>query len=350
MKIKSIIHVDIDAFYASVEELDNPSLKGKPVVVGGLSKRSIITTANYEARKYGLHSAMPMFMAKNLCENLIVMPMRRSRYLEKSKEVFEILKKYSKIIEKVSIDESYLDVTDKNFNREKILELKEDVFKNTGLKVSVGLSYNKFLAKLASEWNKPDGIKIITKEDMPEILLPLDVSKIHGIGKKSEKKLKNIGIFTVRDMYELSEEFLIELFGKMGEELYLRIRGIDNRSVKVHRERKSIGTETTFKDTNDIEVLKDYLKDFSKEVSKSLIKNSTAAFTLTLKMKSKDFVTTTRSKTFEASIYKKEDIYRNVIELFDEYYDNKKLRLIGITASNLVDLNTYQLSFFDGSN
>ncbi len=269
-----------------------------------------------------------------------------NRYLEKSKEVFEVLRKYSDIIEKVSIDESYLDLTGKNMDEKAILNLKQDVLKNTGLKVSVGLSYNKFLAKLASDWNKPDGVKIIKKEDIPRILLPLDISKIHGIGKKSEEKLKNIGIYTVKDMYELSEDFLVELFGKMGEELYQRIRGVDNRKVKVHRQRKSLGTENTFKDTNDIEVLKGYLKKFSKEVSDDLIKKEIAGFTLTLKMKSKDFITITRSRTYDTSIYRKEDIYKNIIELFDEYYDNKKLRLIGLTVSNLVDLNTYQLSFF----
>lgn len=346
IEIKSIIHVDIDAFYASVEELDYPHLKGKPVVVGGRSKDGIITTANYEARKYGLHSAMPMFMARSMCENLIVMPMRRKRYLEKSREVFEVLKKYSNIIEKVSIDESYLDVTDKNIDIEDIVNLKENVKKITGLSVSVGLSYNKFLAKLASDWNKPDGFKIIRKEDMPDIILPLKVSKIHGIGKKSEKKLKSIGIYTVKDMYELSEKFLVELFGKMGEELYLRIRGVDTREVKVHRERKSLGTENTFKDTNDREVLRNYLKNFSKEVSEGLIKNSIAGYTLTLKMKSKDFVTITRSKTYENPIYLEEDIFKNIIELFNEYYNGTKLRLIGLSVSNLVNLNTYQLTFF----
>lgn len=342
----NIIHVDIDAFYASVEELDNKDLKNHPVVVGGLFDGAIVTTANYEARKYGIHSAMPIFMAKNLCKDLIVVPVRRERYLEKSKEVFNILSTYSKIIEKVSIDECYLDVSNSNRDSVEIVKsIMREVREKTGLSVSVGLSYNKFLAKVASDWNKPQGMKIISKEDVPNILLDLDISKVHGIGSKSEKKLKNIGINTVEDLLQLSEEFLTENFGKMGHELYERIRGIDNRKVTSHRERKSIGVERTFKSTRDKKVLHNYIDRFSRELSIDL-KNKNLGFnTLTVKMKNSDFESTTKSKTLEHTIMSYEDIYRLSLELFEEVYKNESLRLIGVAASNLVDLNIIQLSF-----
>lgn len=342
----NIIHVDIDAFYASVEELDNKDLKNHPVVVGGLSDSSIVTTANYEARKYGIHSAMPIFMAKNLCSDLIVVPIRRNRYLEKSKEVFNILSKYSENIEKVSIDECYLDISkNKEDSVDIVKSIMKEVKEKTGLSVSVGLSYNKFLAKVASDWNKPQGMKIISIEDIPNILLDLDITKVHGIGRKSEKRFRNIGINTVEDLYQLSEEFLVDNFGKMGHELYERIRGVDNRKVTPYRERKSIGVERTFKSTRDKEILHNYIERFSRELSKDL-KNKNLGFnTLTVKIKDSDFESRTRSKTLEHTIISYEDIYRLSLELFSEVYKNESLRLIGITASNLVDLNMIQLSF-----
>ena len=243
--MRAIVHVDLDAFYASCEELDNISLRGKALAVAGKSDRAIITTANYKAREYGIHSAMPVFIAKNLCENLIIVPMRRKRYLEKSKEVFDLLSTYTDIIEKVSIDESYLDLTDINPDYKFLKKMQDNILKKTGLSVSIGMSTNKFLAKLASDWNKPRGIKIISKDEVPDILMDLDIRKIHGIGKKSEDKLRNLGIDKVCDLYNLEEDFLINLFGKSGEDIYKRIRGIDDREVQTKIKRKSLGTERT---------------------------------------------------------------------------------------------------------
>ena len=283
-----IIHVDIDAFYASVEELDDKSIIGKPVVVGGRSNHGVVTTANYIAREYGIHSAMPMYMAKNLCDHLIIKPMRRQRYLEKSREVFEVLKTYTNKIEKVSIDESYLDISGLGYEEDIVYKLQEDVYKKTGLNVSCGLSYNKFLAKLASDWNKPRGVKIIREEDLPEILFPLDIRKVHGIGNKTEKKLRNIGINTVEDLYSLSYEFLTTMFKKSGEEIYKRIRGIDNREVTPNTVRKSLGTESTFEVTSKREELINYLKEFAREISEDLIVKEISGYTLTLKMKNKN--------------------------------------------------------------
>ena len=341
-----IIHVDIDAFYASVEELDDKSIKGKALVVGGNSNHGIVTTANYKAREYGIHSAMPMYMAKNLCDNLIVKPMRRQRYLEKSREVFEVLKTYTDKIEKVSIDESYLDISGLSYGEDIAYKLQEDVYKKTGLTVSCGLSYNKFLAKLASDWNKPRGVKIIREEDMPEILFPLDIRKVHGIGNKTEKRLRNIGINTVEDLYSLSYDFLTSIFKKSGEEIYKRIRGIDKREVTPNTVRKSLGTETTFEVTSKREELLAYLRDFAREVSEDLIVKEISGYTLTLKMKNENFKIKTRSRTYEESIYDEDDIFKKSLEIFDESYEGEKLRLIGITVSNLVDLNIRQLTFF----
>ena len=273
--------------------------------------------------------------------------MRRQRYLEKSREVFEVLKTYTNKIEKVSIDESYLDISGLGYEEDIVYKLQEDVYKKTGLNVSCGLSYNKFLAKLASDWNKPRGVKIIREEDLPEILFPLDIRKVHGIGNKTEKKLRNIGINTVEDLYSLSYEFLTTMFKKSGEEIYKRIRGIDNREVTPNTVRKSLGTESTFEVTSKREELINYLKEFAREISEDLIVKEISGYTLTLKMKNENFKIKTRSKTYDETIYAEDDILKKSLEIFEEAYDGEKLRLIGITVSNLADLNIRQLTFFN---
>ncbi|GAB6149288.1 hypothetical protein JCM1406_04580 [Clostridium novyi] len=251
-----ILHVDMDAFFASVEAMDNPSLKGKPVVVGGISERGVVSTCSYEARKYGIRSAMPVYKAKYLCPSAIFLPIRHYRYREVSRKVFKILSTVTDKIEQVSIDEAYLDITNINMNPKDVaVNIKNMIKENMRLTISVGISYNKFLAKLASDWNKPDGLKIITKDMIPEILMPLSINKVHGIGTKSAEKLNNIGIFTVKQLYGLPKKLFYEYFGKFGIDIYNRIRGIDNREVVTVREQKSIGKETTLKrDTKDIEV------------------------------------------------------------------------------------------------
>lgn len=344
---RNIVHIDIDAFYASVEEAENKNLIGKPVAVGGVSNRSIIATVNYKARRYGLHSAMPIFMAKSLCPDLIIVKSDMKKYREKSKEIFGLIKTFSSNIEKVSIDECYLDISDEKDPVGFLYKLKDEIYKKFKLTVSIGLSYNKFLAKIASDWNKPDGFMIISESDVPEILYDLDIKKINGIGKKSQTKLRNVGINTVEDLIKLDEDFLVDMFGKMGSEIYLRIRGIDNRVVQTQRIRKSMGVERTFLDTNDEEVLKGYLKNYSRELSDDLLKEDLAFKTLTLKFKDTDFKTRTSSKSFLNPIKDYEDIYKESLELFEQNYNKKKLRLMGISASNLVDFDIFQLSFKD---
>lgn len=343
-----ILHIDMDAFYASVEELDNPSLKGKPVIVGGSSNHGIVTTANYEARRYGIHSAMPVFRAKQMCPNGIFVPTRIRRYRDVSREVFSILSKFTNLLEQVSVDEAYLDLS--NIEGDKVeacFEMKREVFKKTGLTFSMGLSYNKFLAKLGSDWNKPDGIKIITYDMIPEILLPLSIKKIHGIGRKTDKKLNDIGIYKVSDLMELSEGFMVELLGKHGTEIYYRIRGIDNRELETERERKSLGTETTFEiATREISILKEYIYEFCLEIENELKEKKIQGRTITLKIKDEDFKSKTRSRTLDCDTNSADDIYILSSMLLDELDLDKKIRLIGVTISNLSSLDKVQLSLF----
>ncbi len=347
--LPTIIHVDLDAFYASVEERDRPSLKGKPVIVGGRSHKGVVTTANYEARKYGVHSAMPMFMARQKCPQGIYVPGRMERYQEASREVFRILHSFSDVLEKVSIDEAYLDITHLEVKPHKLVEkLKEKVYQETGLTLSVGISYNKFLAKLASDWHKPAGVKAITPEMIPGILVPLPIKKVHGLGPKSCTLLNNLGLYTIGDLLELSEEFLVDLLGKSGREIYHRIRGIDHRPVNTHRERKSLGIERTFpKGTRNRQVLITYLEDFSKELSQDLKEKKLHARTITLKVKDENFKVQSRGKTLFQHINDAEEIFQVANRLFQELPLEEPLRLIGITASNLLSEDLQQLSFFD---
>ena len=344
-----ILHVDMDAFYASVEEADDKNLRGKPVIVGGLSNHGVVTTCNYEARKYGVHSAMPGFMARSLCPHGLFLRPRMKRYRDISKKIFTILYDITDQVEQISVDEAYLDISSIGKDPlELVADIKDRVSKELGLSLSVGLSYNKFLAKLASDWNKPNGFKYITKDMLPEILLDLDISKVHGIGPKSQKKLRNIGIYTVRDLYQLDETFLIDLFGKAGREIYFRIRGIDKRPVNNFRERKSIGIERTFdEETRDVKKLKDYLRDFSKKLELELLKKQVHTKTIIVKVKDEDFRTQTRSKTLENHIYNFEDIYEVALSLLAEIEINKKIRLLGITGANLISIDLEQLSLFD---
>ena len=348
MKELNIIHVDMDAFYAAVEEVDNPKLKGRPVIVGGLSNQGVVTTANYEARKYGVHSAMPIFMAKKKCPHGAFVPGRMSRYQEVSRNVFRVLYEFTDLIEQVSIDEAYLDISNMRISpMEVVKKIKERVMEDTGLTMSIGISYNKFLAKLASDWNKPNGVTVIDSNMVPEILLPLPVEKVHGIGPKSAKKLNDIAVYTIEDLMRLSEEFLEELFGKSGRETYNRIRGIDLREIDTSRERKSLGIERTFYDTDDIELLKEYLKSYSLSLASELENKQIHARTIIVKVKDENFKTQTRSKTLSNHIKSAEEIFEIGESLLDEININQKIRLLGITAANLISSDLEQLSLFN---
>ena len=344
-----ILHVDMDAFFASVEQLDNKELRGKPVIVGGVSERGVVSTCSYEARKYGIHSAMPVFIARKLCPQGIYLRTRMFRYKQVSGQVFNILKDVTEILEPLSIDEAYLDITNSRFKSgiEAANYIKSRVLREVGLTISIGISYNKFLAKLASDWNKPNGIKIITRDMIPEILLPFPVSKIYGLGKKSVEKLNNMGIFTVKDLYEMPKEFYIEYLGKYGLEIYDRIRGIDNREVEVQRDRKSYGRERTLKiDTKEKEDLLEYLYDFSKEISNQLIRQNLEGKTITVKYKTEDFQSHTRSKTLNFYTNNFQDIYNVCEEILNNEEINENIRLIGVTVSSFKENTVEQLTLF----
>lgn len=340
--------MDMDAFYASVEELDNPALRGKPVIVGGSSNRGIVTTANYEARKYGVHSAMPIFMAKQRCPHGFYLPTRKKRYGEVSRQVFEILYEVTDLVEPLSIDEAYLDISHIDLEPVKVAEIiRKRVYDRLGLTMSIGISYNKFLAKIASDWNKPRGLKIISQDMVPDILLPLSIGKVYGIGPKSQERLNKIGINTIRDLMDLSEDFLEEFLGKSGKEIYHRIRGVDNRIVNTTRERKSLGMERTFRATKDKDLLRNYLYTYSQEIEQALLAKNLRGKTITLKVKDEDFLLHTRSITINEYITSHKKIYDLALSLFDEVPMEKNIRLIGLTISNLIDDEFVQLSFFD---
>ena len=340
-----IIHVDCDAFYASCEEIRKPNLKNIPMAVGGLTSKSIITTANYEARKYGIHSAMPVFMAKDLCPKLVMVKVDHPYYRKKSAQVFDLVKAHAKLFEQVSIDEAYLEVDIQDpllFAK----NLQKEILTHTQIPVSIGLSYNKFLAKLASDWNKPFGIKYIGEDEVKKILPDLPITKVHGIGKSASKKLNRIGIYRVADLLKLDKTFLEELFGKSGTYIYGVIRGVDPRPINPTRNRKSIGKERTFsQNTKDITILEVHLKNIADLIEKELITKDIQAKTVSLKLKDEFFKNKTRSLTLQEPIYKKEDIYREALGLLDDVFKGQSIRLIGISLSNLSNKELNQLSF-----
>lgn len=342
-----VLHLDMDAFFASVEQADCPELVGKPVIVGGVGERGVVSTCSYEARKYGVHSAMPGFMARQKCPEAIFVPVRMKRYKEVSRKIFKILSQYTKIIEPLSIDEAFLDVTqygDSYLNTAK--KIKKHIKKTTGLTASLGISYNKFLAKLASDWNKPDGLKVITEEMVPDILLPLSIDKIYGIGKKTVTKLNNYGVYRVDDLIKWPQEYMKTFFGKQGEEIYNLIRGIDKREVETQRESKSFGRETTLdKDTNDLETLLEYLNGFAIHVSYTLRVKNVYAKTITVKVKTARFITHTKSKTLEIPVNKSKKIYKEAELLLREMALSEDVRLIGLSVSNITDVFYEQLTF-----
>ncbi|WP_099187646.1 DNA polymerase IV [Tepidibacter mesophilus] len=345
--IRKIIHVDMDAFFASVEQVDNPSLKGKPVIVGGRTSKGVVCTCSYEARKYGVKSAMPGFIAAQKCPNGIFLPVRYSRYKEVSNEVFDILYSITNIVEPLSIDEAYLDVSDIDTPPIEIGHyIKNEVFKKTGLTISVGISHNKFLAKLGSDWNKPDGLKVITEEMVPEILKPLSIKIVYGIGKKTITKLNNIGVYTVNDLLNLPKDYFVDLFSNQSWELYNRLLGIDNRPVQPNRETKSLGRETTFSsNTDEIEYLMHFLSLFSKDISYTLKKQDMLSKTITIKIKASDFSSHSRSKTIHHYTDSYDEIYSIACNLLKEINIQNDIRLIGLSVSNLSDNKIEQLTF-----
>ncbi len=340
LPIRKIIHVDMDAFYASVEQMDNPELKGKPVAVGGGGKRGVVSAASYEARKFGVKSAMAGNLASKLCPELIFVRPRFDRYSEISKKVKSIFYDYTDLVEPLSLDEAYLDVTEnKKGNPSASLiakDIRERIFNEVGLTASAGISINKFIAKIASDYNKPNGQKTVNPEEVIEFLEKLDIRKFYGVGKVTAEKMYQNGIFTGLDLKNKSLEYLDKNFGKSGRYYYHIVRGIHNSEVKPNRIRKSLAAERTFSKNLSSEVfMLEKLDHIAEEVSRRLKKSKVAGKTVTLKIKYSDFTLQTRSKTLQYFINDKSIILETAKDLLYQETLSNSVRLLGISLSNL---------------
>lgn len=345
LKWRKIIHVDMDAFFASVEQLDNPSLRGKAVAVGGGGSRGVVAAASYEARKYGVRSAMSGIIAKRNCPNLIFVKPRFDRYKEVSAQIKEIFYRYTDLVEPLSLDEAYLDVTQNKkqlFSATKIAEeIREKIYKKTGLTASAGISINKLVAKIASDYNKPNGQKTVPPEEVISFLETLDIRKYHGIGKVTTKKMYALGIFTGKELKTQSEEFLTKHFGKAGRYYYQAVRGIHTSEVKPSRIPKSMGAERTFSENLTSELfLEEKINAVAIELDKRIKRHKASGKTITLKIKYSDFMIQTRSKTLPFFIADKSMIIAYAKQLLYQEKLQNSVRLIGLTISNLNNQGT----------
>ncbi|MBA6151803.1 DNA polymerase IV [Gelidibacter maritimus] len=340
LPIRKIIHVDMDAFYASVEQMDHPELKGKALAVGGSEKRGVVAAASYEARKFGVRSAMSGMQAKRNCPELIFVRPRFDRYREISNQVRAIFYDYTDLVEPLSLDEAYLDVTEnKKGNPSASLiaqEIRERIYKEVGLTASAGISINKFVAKIASDYNKPNGQKTVNPEDVLDFLKTLDIRKFHGVGKVTADKMYQLGIFTGEDLKSRTLDYLEQHFGKSGSYYYYLVRGIHNSQVKPNRIRKSLAAERTFNENLSSEIfMLEKLEKIAKEVAKRLDQNKVAGKTVTLKIKYSDFTLQTRSKTLPYFISDKKIILDTAKDLLYQEKMSNSVRLLGISMSNL---------------
>jgi DNA polymerase IV len=337
---RKIIHIDMDAFYASVEQMDNPTLKGKPLAVGGSEVRGVVSAASYEARKFGVRSAMSGMQAKRNCPDLIFVPPRFDRYREISKKIKKIFFDYTDLVEPLSLDEAYLDVTqNKKGNPSASLiaeEIRKRIFEEVGLTASAGISVNKFVAKIASDYNKPNGQKTINPEEVESFLESLDIKKFYGIGKVTTEKMYQHGIFTGKDLKSKTVEYLEEHFGKSGAQYFNIVRGIHNSEVKPDRITKSVAAEHTFDTNLTSEIfMEERLKQIATELERRLQKHKISGKTITLKIKYSDFTQQTRSKTLAYFISDKGLVFETVKELLYQERMKDSVRLLGISLSNL---------------
>lgn len=353
--LRKIIHIDMDAFFASVEQLDNPDLRGKPVAVGGSGPRSVVAAASYEARKYGVRSAMPTVTASKLCPELIFVRHHFERYQEVSGQIHEIFRNYTDLIEPLSIDEAFLDVTEDKLKIGSATRIGEriraEIRKTTGLTASAGISFNKFLAKIASDIKKPDGIYVIKPENAEKFIDALKIEKFYGIGKVTAEKMHKLGIHSGADLRRWDLVSLVRNFGKSGAFFYDIVRGKDDRPVEPDPERKSIGTELTYdKDlVTNFEVIAELYK-LEKELLERIDHSGTSGRTITLKVKFSDFRQITRSKTLQHFIKDFSSLHKAVTEIRKSIdLANTRIRLLGVTISNLEteDNSDRQLYLFE---
>ncbi len=350
--LRKIIHVDMDAFYASVEQRDDPSLLGKPVVVGGNpNSRGVVSAASYEARKFGIHSAMPLAEAKRRCAHAIFLPVNMNKYKEVSLQIRQIFMTYTPIVEPLSLDEAFLDVTGSTslFGSAETIAftIKQRIKQELNLTASVGIACNKFLAKLASDLQKPDGFVIVQPNRVQEFLDPLLVERLWGVGKKTAEQLHKLNIKTVKDLHCLEQGYLTKLLGVLGSQLYQLAQGIDERPVESDRIAKSLGRETTFEtDIVDRDVLETALLNIAVDVGRHLRKESLRGKTITLKVRYGDFHTLSRSHTLQQATNLEDVIYEEARKLLKELSLNQPIRLIGVTVNNLTDKLETQFSLF----
>ena len=330
----------MDAFYASVAQLDNPELKGKPIAVGGGGKRGVVAAASYEARKYGVRSAMSGVLARQKCPHLIFVKTDFERYKEISTKIRQIFYEYTDLVEPLSLDEAYLDVTEnKKGNPSASLiaqEIRDRIYSELELRASAGISINKFIAKVASDINKPNGQKTINPEEVLLFLEELSINKFYGVGKVTAAKMNNLGIFNGLDLKKKPLEELTKIFGKSGTYYYNIVRGIHHSTVKPNRIRKSIAAERTFSENISSEVfMLERLHKIAEELERRMIASETKGKTITLKIKYSDFTQQTRSKTVQNFIQKKDEIMQIVKELLYQEKFKNSVRLLGISFSNL---------------
>ena len=337
---RKIIHIDMDAFYASVEQMDNPALKGKPIAVGGNENRGVVSAASYEARKFGVRSALSGVLAKKYCPELIFVRPRFDRYKEISKQIQSIFHEYTDLVEPLSLDEAYLDVThNKKGNPSATLlakEIRARILSEVGLTASAGISVNKFIAKVASDYNKPNGQKTVSGDEIVPFLENLPIQKFYGVGKVTTEKMFQLGIFTGLDLKNKTLEFLEQHFGKSGSYYYQVVRGIHNSPVQAKRTTKSVAAEHTFDVNLSSEIfMLEQLESISRQIEKRLQKHSISGKTITLKIKYSDFSKQTRSKTMPYYISDKNLIFEIVKELLYQERLKDSVRLLGIALSNL---------------
>lgn len=341
MSERKIIHIDMDAFYASVEQRDHPELQGKPVAVGGSSRRGVVASASYEARRYGVRSAMPSITAKRRCPDLIFVKSRFDVYREVSRQIRSIFLEYTDLVEPLSLDEAYLDVTVPKTGPPSATliaeEIRRRIREETQLTASAGVSFNKFLAKVASDINKPDGVKVITPEEAILFLEQLPIEKFHGIGKVTAQKMRRLGIERGADLKGRTEIELVQRFGKVGSHYFRIVRAQDERPVNPNRIRKSIGAERTYsEDLTEVSEMKDKLTYLAGIVHDYMKKSDNFGRTVTVKIKRADFTILTRSRTFSREVRLLADLEQITHELLENNLEElDQVRLLGVAVSNL---------------
>ncbi|TDM12059.1 DNA polymerase IV [Macrococcus lamae] len=351
---RRILHIDMDAFYAQIEQRDNPRLKGKPVIVGGKSSsRGVVATASYEARKFGVHSAMPVNRAHQLCPDGYYVRPRFDVYRAESEKIMAIFRSYTEHVQPVAFDEAYLDITHlvrRDMPASQIAAfIKRDILEATCLTCSAGVSYNKFLAKLSSGMNKPDGLTVIHHGNVHDLLMSLPIGAFPGVGQVTEEKMKQDGIHNGQDLFKLSENELIKKFGKRGPRLYQYARGIDHSVVKSERIRKSIGKETTFEvDKNDDEEILAIIRQLSQQVSDKLSRYDLSGDVITVKMKEFDFRATSKQLKLPYRISDATDIYNVCYDLYTSLKNpDRPIRLVGVSVGNLEERQFMNMTIYD---